>query len=71
MTRHRIIGSRARDWLFGGVLLALIGIGLICVSAIGGTYVLNALDAALVLAGALMWFYGAVRYQGELLDGRH
>lgn len=71
MTQHRVTGSRGRDWLIGGALVALVGLGFICSSAIGGTYVLHAFDAALIAAGTLMWFYGAIRYEGELLDGRH
>lgn len=69
MTCHHIIRSRGQRWLFGGLLLAIVGISLICVSGQGTFPTLAEFGGLLVLAGVLIWLCGAVRREGELLKG--
>ena len=70
MTCHHIIRSRGQRWLFGGLLLAIVGISLICVSGEGSLNTLAHLSRVLVLAGVLIWLCGAIIREGELLNGR-
>ncbi len=63
-----IIGSPGQCLLFGGLLVALIGVGLICFAGEGALYALSRVGAALVLTGSLMWLHGAITRQGELLN---
>lgn len=59
--------------LFTGLLLAVVGIVLVCVAGEVSPSRLNSLIAAgssLVLTGVFLWLYGAITRQGELL-GKH
>ncbi|MAW87074.1 MAG: hypothetical protein CMJ42_11145 [Phyllobacteriaceae bacterium] len=68
MERFDAIGTRGQQQLFGGLVMSVLGIGLICMSGLGLWGPLANTGAALVLTGTLLWLRGAVTYQNELMD---
>lgn len=57
--------------LFAGLVLAVTGIALVCVAGHMSAAPLNSFNAAglsLLLTGVLLWIYGAIKRQSELLN---
>lgn len=66
--RFTAIGTHGQRQLFGGLVISVLGIGLICMSGMELWNSLANTGAALVLTGTLLWLRGAVTHQNELMD---
>lgn len=73
MTFGKIIDTSGQRHLFAGLVVSVLGIAMICAVGVApsfGPVHPGYAGAALVLIGVLVWLYGAVLRQGEMLSQR-